>query len=446
MLATALAPPGPKGHFVSGNLPEFRENRLGFLTRCAREYGDFVSIRLGPRRVILVSDPEAIEYILATGSRHFTKHFALRMTPLILGKGLLTSEGEFWLRQRRLSQPAFNRNRISAYAGTMVEYTEQMLAGWKDGETCDILREMGQLTLKITAKTLFDADAAGEALEVGRALAVAQANFMARFDSVIPMPLGVPTPGNLRLRRAVRRLDNIIYRFIAERRATKVEKGDLLSLLLHARDEGDHTQMTDYQLRDEVMTLFLAGHETTALALSWTWALLAQNPQVQAKMLDEVQNVLAGRPATAGDVPRLQYTEHIVTESLRLYPPAFIIGREAIADCEVGGYSIRPGMTLLMSQWVVHHDPRFFDNPDEFQPERWEQDRAKEIPKYAYFPFGGGPRRCIGEGFAIMEAVLILATLAQKFRFTLQPHHPVTPAPNFTLRPRYGIKAVLEKR
>ncbi|HLN26451.1 MAG TPA: cytochrome P450 [Gemmataceae bacterium] len=446
MLATAPSPPGPKGHFVSGNLPEFRENRLGFLTRCAREYGDFVSIRLGPRRVILVSDPEAIEYILATGSRHFSKHFALRMTPLILGKGLLTSEGDLWLRQRRLSQPAFNRNRIAAYAGTMVDYTEQMLAGWKDGETRDILREMGQLTLRITAKTLFDADAAGEALEVGRALRVAQSNFMARFDSVIPMPLGVPTPGNLRLRRAVRRLDNIIYRFIAERRATKVEKGDLLSLLLHARDEGDHTQMTDHQLRDEVMTLFLAGHETTALALSWTWALLAQNPQVQEKMLDEVQKVLDGRPATAADVPRLHYTEHVVTESLRLYPPAFIIGREAIADCEVGGYSIRPGMTLLMSQWVVHHDPRFFDNPDEFQPERWEQDRAKEIPKYAYFPFGGGPRRCIGEGFAMMEAVLIIATLAQKFRFTLQPHHPVVPAPNFTLRPRYGIKAVLENR
>jgi cytochrome P450 len=248
------------------------------------------------------------------------------------------------------------------------------------------------------------------------------------------------------MRQAVRRLDEILYRLIKQGRTSGSEKNNLLSLLLHARDEDDGSHMTDKQVRDEAMTLFLAGHETTALALSWTWYLLAQHPEAEARLAAEVESVLRGRLPTVTDLPQLRYAECVVLESLRLYPPAFTIGREALDDCKVGGYPVPAGMTLLMSQWVVHRDPRYFDNPEAFDPERWAGDFAKRLPKYAYFPFGGGPRLCIGNSFALMEAVLVLATLAQRFRFTLVREHPVVPWPTFTLRPRFGIQAVLARR
>jgi cytochrome P450 len=445
-MTRSAAPPGPKGSLLGGNLSEFRRDRLDFLTRCARTYGDFVSLRLGPRRVILVSDPDAIEHVLVTAGRHFVKHFALRMSPLILGNGLLTSEGDFWLRQRRLAQPAFQRGRVAGYAGVMVDYAERMLAGWRAGEPRDLLAEMSRLTLAIAAKTLFDADADDKANAVRSALEVSQQHFIRRFNSLVPIPVSIPTPGNLRLRRAVRQLDVVIYEFIRQRRAGGAEKGDLLSMLLHARDEGDGGRMTDRQLRDEAMTLFLAGHETTALALSWTWFLLATHPEAEARLLEELRGALGGRAPTVEDWPRLKYTERVVTEAMRLYPPAYVIGREATSAVEVGGYTVPKGMTLLMSQWVVHRDPRWYESPEKFRPERWEGERAKALPKYAYFPFGGGPRLCIGNTFALMEAVLVVATIAQRFRFRLVPGQTVEPSPTFTLRPQSGIKVVLEGR
>jgi cytochrome P450 len=445
-MVAVLSPPGPRGKLLSGNLPEFRRDRLNFLMNCARNYGDFVSIRFGPRRVLLVFDPAAIEYVLVTGSRHFIKHFALRLNPLVLGNGLLTSEGDFWLRQRRLAQPAFQRQRILAYADTMVAHTQRMLAAWRPGETRDIMPEMSKLTLAIAAKTLFGADVTDEGSAVGNALAVTQRNFIARFNSLLPLPMYIPTPRNIRTRRAVRRLDEIIYRFIKQGRNSDGEQQNLLSLLLHARDEDDGTGMTDKQLRDEAMTLFLAGHETTALTLTWTWYLLAEHPAVQDKLAAEVDRVLDSRPATANDLPQLLYTEHIIMESLRLYPPAYTIGREAIEDCEVGGYRVPAGRTVLLPQWVVHRDPRYYDDPERFEPDRWDTERVRQMPKYAYFPFGGGPRICIGNTFAMMESVLILATVAQQYRFTVAPGHPVVPWPSFTLRPQYGIKSVLTTR
>ncbi len=438
-------PPGPKGHWLSGNLPDFRRDRLGFFTRCAREHGDFVSVRFALRRVYLLFHPDLIEDVLVTQNQCFIKHFALRMNPLVLGKGLLTSEGDFWLKQRRLIQPVFNRSRIASYAPAMTQAAQRVVADWKDGEPRNMLAEMMRVTLMIAAKTLFDAEVGKETQQVVAALDYLQDNFLKRFNRMFSPPVWVPTPGNLRLRRAVRQLDDILYGFIRQRRQDNTDHGDLLSLLLQARDD-DGGCMTDRQLRDEAMTLFLAGHETTALVLSWAWCLLAQNPQAAAKLHAEIDDVLQGREPTSDDVPRLKVTEAVILESMRLYPPAYMVGREAIADCEVGGYPVPRGMTLFMPEWVVQRDPRFFPEPEQFRPERWQEERIKQMPKFAYFPFGGGPRLCIGNTFAMMEMVLVLAVIAQRFHFRMQPGAVVTPLPTFTLRPTNGIPGVISVR
>jgi cytochrome P450 len=328
----------------------------------------------------------------------------------------------------------------------MVAYTERMLAGWHSGETRDLHADMMRLTLEIVAKTLFDADVAGQAREVGDALEEGMQTFVRRWKSIYPLPEWIPTPNNLRIKRVARRLDTILYRIIQERRASGEDRGDLLSMLLHAQDEDDGGRMTDKQLRDEAMTLFLAGHETTANALSWALYLLTSHPEVEARLAAELRDVLGGRSPTVADLPRLRYTEMVVTEAMRLYPPVYAFGREAVQACTLGGYHVPAGMTIVMSQWVMHRDGRYFDNPEKFLPERWADGLAKRLPKFAYFPFGGGPRLCIGNGFAMMEAVLILATVAQQFRITLVPDHPVVPRTTVTLRPAHGIKGVLSKR
>jgi cytochrome P450 len=459
-------PPGPKGSWLGGNLPDFRKHRLDFLTRCAREHGDMVKLRFAHRTIYLVCHPDWVEEVLVTHSKHFTKHFALRLNPVILGNGLLTSEGDFWLRQRRLIQPVFNRSRILGYASAMVEATQRLLATWRAGEKRDIHLEMMRVTLDVAAKTLFGAEVGDAAQTIAHALEVAQQNFLLRFNSLMPLPMWIPTPANLRMSRAVRQLDDVIYRIIRQRRAEMSSKprgdvlgtpgirgtssqglgDDLLSLLLNARDEDDGSAMTDKQLRDEAMTLFLAGHETTALTLSWAWYLLAQHPEAERKLWAELDAVLAGRTPSVEDWPKLKFTEMIALESMRLYPPAYLVGREAIVDCEIGGYTVPRGTTMMMPQWVVQRDPRFFDEPDAFRPERWGQERIKSLPKFAYFPFGGGPRVCIGQQFAMMELVLILATIAQKYRFRMQPGATVTPLAFFTLRPATGIPGMIEPR
>jgi cytochrome P450 len=303
---------------------------------------------------------------------------------------------------------------------------------------------MMTLTLGIIAKTLFSAEISGHASRIGAALEVAQRNFLERVNTIVPMPMWVPTPSNLRLRRAVRTLDSILFEIIRQRRQSSADKGDLLSLLLHARDEVDRTGMTDQQLRDEAMTLFLAGHETTALALSWTWYLLALNPEKAARLHAEVDTLIGQRSPTVEDWPRLVYTERVILEGMRLYPPAYTIGREPVRDCTIAGYGLRKGQTVLMPQFVVHRDPRWFSEPDRFLPERWET--AHALPKFAYFPFGGGPRVCIGNTFAMMETVLVLATIARRFEFSVVPDYPVIPWPTFTLRPMHGIQVVLRRR
>jgi cytochrome P450 len=445
-MAPAQLPPGPRGRFLIGHLPELRRDMLGFLSQLAREHGDCASFRLGLKRGVLINHPDLIEAVLVTESRHFIKHYITRLLRPTMGNGLLLSEGDFWLRQRRLVQPAFHRERIATYGDLMVSYAERMLERWQDGETRDVHVEMMRLTLEIVAKALFDADVAGKARDVGEALEVGMNNFLRRWKSIYPLPLWVPTPGNIRTRRAIRRLNDILYGIIQERRASGQDRGDLLSILLHAQDADDGSRMTDKQLRDEAMTLFLAGHETTANALAWTWYLLSEHPGVEAKLAAELQEVLGGRSPTVADLPRLRYTETVVTESMRLYPPVYAFGREVAEECVIGGYRLPVGLTVVMSQWVMHRDGRYFDNPDKFVPERWADGLAKRLPKFAYLPFGGGTRICIGNSFAMMEAVLVLATVAQKYRFTLAPGHPVEAHPTVTLRPRHGIKGVLSRR
>jgi len=441
----ARVPPGPRARWLRGSLEEFGRDRLGFFTRCARDYGDVAAFRLGPRPCLLLSHPDLIEYVLLTASRNFTKHFAVRLNRLLLGNGLINSEGDFWLRQRRLAQPGFVRERVVLYADTMAAATERHVADWQDGQTRDLHAEMMRLTLEIVGLTLFGADVAAETHDVSAALEVALTCYVARVQSLLLLPEWLPTPNNRRLRQAVGRLDDILYRIIRQRRAGDRERDDLLSMLLRARDEGGGS-MTDRQLRDEAMTLFLAGHETTALALTWAWYLLGRHPEVEAALLAELQAVLGGRAPTAADLPRLRYTERLVCEVLRLYPPVYTIGREALADCEIGGYRVRAGTTVFLSQWVMHHDPRYFEDPDAFRPDRWADDLARRLPKYAYFPFGGGPRVCIGNSFATMEAVLVLAIIAQKFRLAPASAEPVRPRAFLTLRPERAVPMVLARR
>jgi cytochrome P450 len=437
-------PPGPEPGALDGVFSPFRRDPLTFLTSAAREYGDIVGLRFLHYRTYLISHPDYIEDVLVNHPRKFVKGRVLQANKRLFGNGLLTSEGDFWLRQRRLAQPAFHRSRIASYAETMVRYTEQMLERWGDGEERDAHKEMMQLTLQIVGKTLFDADVTNDAQEVGRTITLLL-DFSSDFRRLIFTPKWLPTPRNIQTTLAIRRLNKIVYRMIAERRTSERDAGDLLSMLLAARDE-DGSRMDDQQLRDETLTLFLAGYETTANLLAWTWWLLASHPDAENKLHQELDLTLGGRAPTMEDLPRLRYAGHIVTESLRMYPPAWGMARLAIEDLEIAGYPVPAGTGVAIAQWVVQRDPRWYDAPDEFRPERWESDLQKRLPRFAYFPFGGGPRQCIGNMFALMEATLVLATVAQRFRLKLMPGAEIVPIASITLRPKNGMPVRLASR
>lgn len=448
MKTISPAPPGPKGHWLTGVMPDFNRDSLGFVTRLARDYGDVVRTRFLYITAYFISHPRDIERVLTTDNKNFIKARSLR-TPFfqrIVGHGLLTSEGDFWLRQRRLAQPAFHRERINGYGEIMSAYTERLIDEWRDDETRDIHADMMRLTMEIVARTLFSADVGRDAEDVGRALAEIAEPFASQATVKWILDNRLPTATHRRFFRTVRKLDDVIFKVIRERRAEGHDTGDLLSMLLRAQDE-DGSRMSDRQLRDELMTLFLAGQETTALALSWTWHLLMKHPEAEARLHAELDEVLSGgRLPTMADLPRLSYAEMVIKESMRLYPPAWGVGREAVRDCEVGGYRIKKGEQVFMMSWVVHRDARFYDAPEEFRPERWDGEEARGLPKFAYFPFGGGPRVCIGNAFAMMEAVLCLATIARRFRFLPAPNHHVTLMPAMSLRPRDGILAIIKRR
>lgn len=430
---------GPKGGYLFGSAAAIRRDQLGFYESCAREYGDVVETRLGPYRILLVYHPDAIEELLVARARDFVKSPGVQLLRPLLGDGLFLSEGDTWLRQRRLVQPAFHRQRVAGYGGVMTASTARHVAGWKDGDVVEVHGEMMALTQAIVGKTLFDADVSGDAYEAGQAARVLAEDFGARLRS-LQLPYWLPTPRNLRSRRAIRRLDRLIHRIIAGRRASAEDRGDFLSMLLNAQDADDGSRMTGRQVRDEAMTMFLAGHETTAVALSWAWYLLAQHPAAEARLGDELRDVLGGRAPSVGHLPRLQYAAMVVTETMRLYPPAYGLGRQAARATEIAGHAIGPGDVLIAPTWVVQRDRRWFDEPEAFRPERWAGDLAQRLPRFAYFPFGGGPRQCIGNSFAQMEAVLVLATIAQRFRLSLIPGQRITPTPYITLRPEPGIR------
>jgi cytochrome P450 len=442
-------PPGPPPNLLRSLFGAMQQNPLDYFTAMAQRYGDVSGMRIGKFRSLFINHPDLIEDVLVNNARKYHKGRILQANKYLFGEGLLTSEGDFWLRQRRLSQPAFHRARVSAYAATMAEYAEQMAATWRSGEERDIHEEMMQLALRIVGKTLFDAEVTRDAKEVGETLDLLL-HLAANFGRTILVPLWLPTPRNIRAKLGIKRLEKVIYRIIAERRASGpdgmgIDTGDLLSILLQAQDE-DGTHMNDRQLRDETITLFLAGHETTANTLSWTWMLLAQNPAVEKKFHDELDGVLGGHAPTVDDLPKLAYLNHVLTESLRLYPTAWGMARLAAEEHEIAGYPMHVGYGVAFAQWVVHRDARWFDAPLEFRPERWENGLAKQLPRFAYFPFGGGPRQCIGNTFALMEASVVLATIGRKYRFALLPGHKVTPLASITLRPRDGIRVRLEER
>jgi cytochrome P450 len=444
-LTEARFPPGPTIGFLRWTREVMASpDPLSYFTGIAKQYGDVAGVRLLNFKIFLLNHPDYIEDVLVNHPRKFVKGRVLKANKRTFGQGLLTSEGDFWLRQRRLAQPAFHRARIAGYAATMVEHAEQLLREWHDGEGRDIHAEMMRLTLQIVGKTLFDADVERDARDIGQSMELLL-KLGANFRRTVFVPQWLPTPTNLRIELAIRKIEKVLYRIIEERRASGRDAGDLLSMLLAAQDE-DGSRMTDRQLRDEAITLFLAGHETTANVLSWTWWLLAQNAKAETRLHEELRSVLGGRAPSLEDVPKLAYTNHVITESMRLYPPAWGMARTVIEDHEIAGYPVPKGSGISFTQWTIHRDERWYDAPEEFRPERWEGDLLKRLPRFAYFPFGGGPRQCIGNTFALMEATLILATIAQQFRFQLVANHAVIPLASITLRPKNGIRVVLEKR
>ena len=448
-----LFPPGPRQPKLS--LPRLRlpGDRLGFLTRLKQQYGDVVYFRMGFEDIYLVSDPELIREVLVTNHKNFLKGRGLERVKRLLGNGLLTSEKEFHLRQRRMMQPAFHRERIAGFARQMVAEAEQTMAGWRDGQELDIAHEMGLLTLRIVGKTLFGSDVDAMAVDVNHSITALMESF---YLMMLPFPWLIerlPFPKLSRMRQARRRLDEIIYTLIDARRKSisngdaNAHGDDLLSMLLEAQDtEGDGGGMTNEQVRDEAMTIFIAGYETTANATAWTWYLLTQNPGTAQALHEEVDRVLQGRAPAAADYPALSYTEKAVAESMRLYPPAWIVARRAINEQKLGDYIVKQRSLVMASQWIMHRDPRYFPEPLRFDPLRWTHEFRASLPKYVYFPFGGGPRQCIGEGFAWMEAVLLIAAISQRWSMELLPGQKIEPEPVVTLRPKNGIKVRLRSR
>jgi len=445
LAADGSQPPGPQSPFpLLGVLPYFRKDPPGYLKSVAERYGDVVHLKLARQNAFLLSHPDDIREVLVTQQSKFVKSRILERARMLLGDGLLTSEGEFHTRQRRLVQPAFHRDRLIHYADEMAQCAVNARESWQPGEH-DIWQEMTRLTLAIVGRTLFSTDVSSETQDIGEAMS----DILAMFDTLlmpfIDLAIKLRLPQIRRFERAQKKLDRIVYGLIAERRASQKDYGDLLSMLLFARDEQDNARMTDQQVHDEALTLLLAGHETTANALAWCWYLLAQNPSVEMRFPEEINQVLGGRTPGFDDAPRLPYTTGVFSEALRLFPPAWAIGRRAVQDVRIRDYTIPAGSIFLMSSWVVHRDARWWAEPERFEPERWiEPDETR--PKFAYFPFGSGARLCIGERFAWSEGVIVLAALAQRWRMKLVPGHSVEPTARITLRPKHGIRVILTAR
>ena len=446
-------PPGPRGLPWLGTSFMASRDSTKTLTRWARDYGDIVYYHFLDFHFYVLFHPQHIEQVLLGKTGNFIKGLTSRANPELFGNGLLTSDGDFWRRQRRLSNPAFHRESLARYADITVEEAAKLTESWKDGEKRNIHNDMMNVTLRIVLRSLFGADLREHMRVIEPALEAIMIS-SSGFNS-IAFFLRIPTPTRKLHFLAVQKLNDIVYGLIASGReklksaeATAPNANgakDLLTLLLTARDD-EGNSMSDQQLRDEVITLLLAGHETTALNLSWTWYLLAQHPEVEQKLYAELDAVLGTRPPVVSDLPKLQYTDRVIRETLRLYPPAWRVFRRTEEPFQVGDYLLPPGSNIVLSQWVTQRDPRWFTQPERFNPDRWCEETAAKLPRFAYFPFGGGPRVCIGAGFAMMEATLLLAAIAQRYRIRLGPHQRVEPLASITLRPRNGIRVTLEQR
>jgi cytochrome P450 len=443
-LLTVARPPGPKNSPIVGNLYAFRKSPLSFLSKMAREYGDLVYFKVARQHMYLVNHPDYVREVLVNNQSNFIKSRALQRAKVLLGEGLLTSEGQQHLRQRRLVQPAFHRERLAGYAAAMSAGAVRWRDRWQAGTTLDISTEMPHLTLSIVAKALFSADVESEASEIGEAMTTVLEMFRLLLMPFAEYLEKLPLPHVRRFEQARARLDATIYGLIRERRKSGVDTGDLLSMLLFAQDE--ESGMTDEQVRDEALTLFLAGHETTANALTWTWYLLSQHPEIERRLHDEIDAVLGDRAPEFADVPQLRYAEMILAEALRLYPPAWAIGRKAKGGFELGGVEVPAESICILCPYLVHRDPRWFPEPEKFDPERWTPEARDARPKFSYFPFGGGARVCIGERFAWMEGVIVMAAIAQKWRLRLQPGQHAEPLPLITLRVKNGLRMIPEPR
>ncbi len=436
-------PPGPDGLPIVGNYLAFARDPFEFMTETAREYGDIAAWEELDGPIYQLNHPDYIEQVLVQNNQNYIKgqNFQKTLGP-ITGNGILNSEGAVWRRNRHLIQPAFHPDRIQEYATMMTDSTEAMLEGWDDGETRLVHEDMMTVTLKIVARALFGVDIEDHVHAIGSALE----EFMEASESLSNyiLPEQIPTPSRRRIRQARERLDAVVYDLIEERRANPGEQ-NVLAMLFEAEDENGNALSTR-QIRDEVVTLLLAGHETTALSLTFTMYALARHPEVESKLVAELDEELNGQTPTMADIPNLTYTEQVVKESMRLYPPVPGIIREPVKPDIIDGYEIPPGATVRMHQWVVHRDPRWYDDPLAFEPERWTDDFEADLPKLAYFPFAAGPRRCIGDRFAMLEAKLILATVYQQFHLELTPGTELDLMATVTARPKNEIPMTVHRR
>lgn len=437
-------PPGPRGVRFASLIPFIPRDRLAFMLNTAIMYGGVARYMIVNATVYQINDPDAIQHVLQENNKNYHKGFQFFPTfQMTLGRGLLTNEDEPWLKQRRLMAPIFHRRNIEAMGELMVRRTLALAESWQpraaSGETVNIAAEMMQLTLGIVSDALLSADITGRARAVGAAVTTMVEDTTLRFDNPFYPPPSVPTPHNRAFRRGLQEVDSIIYGLIRDRRAHPNGHQDLLQLLLDASDPESGEGMSEKQVRDELVTLFLAGHETTANLLAWTFYLLSLHPEIETRLHAEVNAVLNGRDPTVGDLPNLPFTRRVLDETLRLYPPAWVVNRTALAEDELCGYSIPAGAFLIMSPYVMHHHPRYWDEPEKFDPDRFLPERSGDRHRFVYFPFGGGPRLCIGRDFALVEAHLILAALAQRFQLQLVPGARVMPQPLVTLRPRGGL-------
>jgi cytochrome P450 len=442
---------GPRGHWLWGCMGQLRRHPLGLYSQSWRDYGDYVRLRVVPGvYAYSLTHPDAVEHVLQKNSKNYRKQPVVSQTlALLTGNGLFTNEGESWLQQRRLTQPAFNRQQLARLSPLMVEAAEAFVRQRQTGvpnQAVDILNDMMKLALRIASTTLFSTDITGEADAIGQAFRAAFAYVGYRLNSLPWVPQWLPTPRKLAFARAKKLLDRVVLEMIEARRRSATQPDDLLTMLLAGQNEETGVGMSDQQLKDEMLTLLTAGHETVGAALSWTWYLLGQHPQVQNNLADEVRGKLQGRTPTIDDLAHLPLAKAVFEEAMRLYPPAWGMPREAIGDDEINGFAIPAKTTVVLCQWVTHRHPDFWDEPDKFKPERFFVDQATNRHKFAYFPFGGGPRVCIGNTFAMLEGPLVLATIIQKLRVELVPDHPVVPDATFTLRPKYGVKVRLFPR